>query len=43
MEKKDLRSACLEKIKNTPSEKIIKLGEEVCEIVTKTEKWKRKS
>ena len=40
MEKKDLRSACLEKIKNTPSENFRKWGAEVCDIVTKTEQWK---
>ena len=40
MDKKELRSACLEKIKITPPEKFREWGEEICDIVTKTEQWK---
>lgn len=40
MDKKELRSACLEKIKITPPEKFRKWGEKVCDIVTKTDQWK---
>lgn len=40
MDKKELRSACLEKIKITPPEKFREWGAEVCNIVTKTDQWK---
>lgn len=40
MDKKELRSACLEKIKITPPENFREWGAEVCDIVTKTEQWK---
>lgn len=41
MDKKELRAACLEKIKITTPEKFREWGAEVCNIVTKTEQWKK--
>ena len=41
MDKKELRSVCLEKIKNTSPEKFREWGARVSDIVTKTEQWKK--
>ena len=41
MDKKELRSVCLGKIKNTSPEKFREWGVEVCNIVMKTEQWKK--
>ncbi len=41
MDKKELRSVCLEKIKNTSPENFREWGARVSDIVTKTEQWKK--
>ena len=43
MDKKELRSVCLGKIKNTSPEKFREWGARVSDIVTKTEQWKKLS